>query len=100
MAERVVGNWSPLHWEPEVWPGSAFFFTARLHGLPPGEVTGGTMFLDGQAFSVRVDADTLRVHVPEDQTASIALGGSARIYLDTGAGRVLWLNGSVSGGGN
>jgi len=100
--ERVTdGNWSPLWWEPDVWPGSTFTFAARLHGCPPGAIRGGTMFLDGREFPVRTDQDRITATVQAEDTVTLQRGGSAQIYLDVvGLGRVLWLNGLITGGGS
>ena len=102
MAEIVNGGqWTPRWWEPEVWPGSTFTFTATLHNYVDGAITGGAMFLDGLAVPVTVDQGRIQARVGEDLTPLIQPGGSARLYLDIpGVGRILWLNGTVSGGGN
>lgn len=102
MAEIVKdGQWTPRWWEPEVWPGSAFTFAATLHNYAPGSITGGAMFLDGVEVPVTVDQGRIQAHLDAETTPLVQPGGSARLYLDIpGTGRVLWLNGTVSGGGN
>lgn len=100
MAERVMDQWTPRWWEPEVWPGAAFHFVAQLHGLTPGAITGGAVFLDGREFPVHVSQDRLQVSLTEGETVGLAAGGAAQLYLDVpGSGRVLWLNGTITGGG-
>lgn len=98
--ERVVdGTWTPVWWEPELWPGSRFYFTATLHNCPPGAITGGVMFLDGREFPVSVSHGRIQAEVPAGVTGELAHGGSARLYLDTASGRVLWLAGTITQGG-
>ena len=101
MAERVKdGQWTPRWWEPEVWPGSVFTFAATLHNYVPGSITGGVMFLDGVEVPVTVGQGSITAVADADTTSLVHHGGSARLYLDIdGVGRVLWLNGTVVGGG-
>lgn len=98
-AYRLKDNWSPVWWEPVLWEGSSWSFTARLTGLTPGTITGGTLYLDGNRYPVGIYGDILKVTVSYEQWRGVSTGAPAQLFLDTTAGRVLWLHGALTVGG-
>lgn len=98
---RIQDATRPVWWEPELWPGAAWHFTARLTGATPGVLQAVVLVMDGQTFPGRVTDDMVTVQLSPEQVASITPGAAAQLYLDMeGYGRALWLTGTVVVGRN
>lgn len=96
---RVPNGWQPLWWEPVLWHGSDWTFTARLTGLAPGAIEGGTIYFDGKGFPATVKNDVLTAVVTFDEWKGAKEGGAAEAFLHTAAGTVLWMRGRIVLGG-
>lgn len=99
MTYRIREDWAPVHWSPVFWEGSTWTFSARLTGLEDGAITGATLAINGQVFPVSVSEDLLNVTIPVSQADQVPSGAVAELFLDTVAGRILWIRGRVIRGG-
>lgn len=99
-AYRLQDDWSPVWWEPTLWPRAAWDLTLTLHGSRPGAITGAVLWMDGREFPVTVSDQLVRARLTSEQADSISDGATAQLYLDVaGVGRYLWLHGRVTRGG-
>ena len=99
-AYRLQDDWSPVWWEPVLWPGATWDLTLTLHGAVPGAISGAALWMDGREFPVTVTDQLVLVRLTPEQADSITDGAAAQLYLDVaGVGRYLWLHGRVTRGG-
>lgn len=99
MTYRVADNWTPVWWSPVLWAGSAWSFSARLTGLAPGAITGAALVVNGRNYPVEVAEDIIQFTLSASQADQVPAGAVAELFLDTTAGRVLWIRGRVTRGG-
>lgn len=91
--------WRPVWWEPTIWPGADFTFSAEIPG--GHTIAGGELVLDGRRWPLTVTAQAVTVTVPAAELADVAEGGAAQIFTDDRAGaRMLWLHGRITRGGD
>lgn len=100
-AFQTRAGWEPVWWEPVVWRGAAFQWAATLHGAVPGMVRGGELIVDGRRFPIMGDDQVISVSLTPDQVDTLTDGSVAELYIDLNdVGRVLWLRGKLTVGGN
>lgn len=90
--------WRPVWWEPTIWAGADFTWSASIvgdHGL-----VGGELVLDGGRWPLTVTSTAVAATVPAAQLADVGDGGAAQIFVDRSDGtRVLWMHGRLIRGG-
>lgn len=92
------GGWEPAGWGPVLWEGAPWRFAAVLKGAASGDVTGGALFANGVEYPVTAAKGLISFEVPVGEVARIPNRAPCSLYVDTTAGRFLWLNGSVTKG--
>ena len=93
------GQWVPIRWNPVIHTHAVWTFSARIEGAQPGDVLGAELFVDGVAYPVDADSTSIRFTVSEADAAAIPHGAACALYVDTVQGRVCWLQGAVTKGG-
>lgn len=95
---NLVAGWQPVRWTLIMHAGSAWHFTATL--TDGGEaVTGAVLFVNGHEYPVEVGDGLVTARLEPHEVDRVTDRAPADLYLDVaGAGRVLWLTGSVTRG--
>lgn len=99
-ADHVAAEpWRPVWWEPTIWPGADFVWSASIPG--GHTIAGGDLVLDGRRWPLVVTAEAVSVTAPAAELADVAEGGTAQIFVTDKAGtRSLWLHGRITRGGD
>lgn len=96
-AARIGHDRFPIWWPVVMNDGGGWYYSVRLTNA---NGVGAALFIDGTEYPVTVDGEYLEVSLDQDQVAAVSDGGVAELFLDLPVrGRMLWLRGTVSKGG-
>jgi hypothetical protein len=101
MSDNLTNaEWRPVGWSPVIYAGAPWRFGAALKGTKPGDITGGSLFVNGVEYSIEANDDRVTFELPPDAVERIPNRAPCSVYIDhADYGRFLWLNGSVTRGG-
>ncbi|QGJ94155.1 hypothetical protein QEH32_gp23 [Corynebacterium phage EmiRose] len=88
----------PLWWEPEIWAGERFYFTAQFTQLSPGAITGARAQLGPHIVTASLVGDYISIELTPAQSRDIRQGDTAKLWLETPGGELLWLTGIIQRG--